>query len=480
MKPLNKGFLTIVMLIGITTLALVYIEKKNQAVATVLPVPAMVQDELVVIDTKLIQDKVLQGSDGKVSVALTLTGANIETAIDVQEQPVDLVVVLDRSGSMEGQKITDARQAVIGLMERLTSGDRMAVITYSNGVELVSQLTSMTNANRQNLAARVRMIQPGGGTNLGAGLEYGISLFSSLSSLKSTAVAGRQRKIILISDGLANQGVTDPHSLGRMAANGTEYSLGVSTVGVGNEFNELLMTTIADHGAGNYYFLENPKAFAKVFAKEFEMTRNIVAGGLEIRIPIGGGVHLIDAGGYPIARDSNYAVIKPGDLLAGQQRKIFLTYQVPSHQQEKYELGNVQVNYLHKGVKQGVSNNQLLTVSCVQDQKEVVASIDEKAWSEQVVKEDYNKLKDNVASFIRKGRKEEALKTIEEYEVRNRSLNNSVGSQTVAENLEGDVQSLKQSVEETFTGAPAAVAEKKKHQAKMLQYESYQVRRDKK
>ncbi|WP_136810373.1 vWA domain-containing protein [Desulfosediminicola flagellatus] len=480
MKPLNKGFLTIVMLIGVTTLALVYVENKNQAVATVIPVPAVSNDELVVIDTKLIQDKVLQGSDGTVSVALTLTGANIENAIDVQQQPVDLVVVLDRSGSMEGQKIVDARQAVIGLMERLSPRDRMAVITYSNGVERVSPLTYMTNANRQNLAARVRMIRPGGGTNLGAGLDFGISSFSSLSSVKSSDDAGRQRKIILISDGLANQGVTDPYSLGRMAANGTESRLAVSTVGVGNEFNELLMTTIADHGAGNYYFLENPIAFARVFEKEFEMTRNIVAGGLEIRIPLGDGVQLIDAGGYPISREGNYAVIKPGDLLAGQQRKIFLTYQVPSHKAASYTLGSVHVNYLHNGVKQGVSNNQLLTVFCVQDQKAVVASIDEEAWSEQVVKEDYNKLKDNVASSIRKGRKEEALKTIEEYEVRNRSLNSSVGSRAVAENLEGEVQSLKQSVEDTFTGAPAAVAEKKKNQAKILQYESYQIRRDKK
>lgn len=474
MKPLNKGFLTIVMLIGVTTLALVYVEKKSQAVATVLPVPADPQEDVVKVDTKLVQDKVLQGSDGKVSVALTLTGAQVEQEGDVPVQPVDLVVVLDRSGSMEGQKIADARQAVIRLMERLSAHDRMAVITYSNAVELVSPLTTMTNANRENLAARVRMIQPGGGTNLGGGLDYGIS------SLKSSAAAGRQRKIILISDGLANQGVTDPYSLGRMAANGTEYSLGVSTVGVGNDFNELLMTTIADHGAGNYYFLENPTAFARVFEKEFEMTRNIVAGGLEIRIPLAGGVQLIDAGGYPIAREGNYAVIKPGDLLAGQQRKIFLTYQVPSHQVASYTLGNVHVNYLHNGMKQGVSNNQLLTVSCVKDQKAVVASIDEEAWSEQVVKEDYNKLKDSVASAIRKGRKEEALKTIEEYEVRNRSLNNSVGSSVVAENLEGDVQSLKQSVEDTFTGAPAAVAEKKKNQAKVLQYESYQIRRDKK
>lgn len=474
MKGANKGFLTVTMLIGMTALALVYFDRKMPALATPLLAVGDGGQQVVTVQTRLVQDKVLKGSDGKVGMALTLNGAEIVQESAGQEQPVDLVVVLDRSGSMEGKKIEDAKQAVIRLMDRLSPQDRMAVLSYSNGVEMIAGLTPMENGNRQRLSSQVGRIQPGGGTNLGGGLEHGIS------TLKYSPGSGRQRKIILISDGLANQGVTDPGALGHMAADGVEYNLAVSTVGVGYDFNEVLMTTIADHGAGSYHFLQNPIAFAKTFEKEFEMTRNIVASALELRIPLSKGVQLVDAGGYPIRIEGNHAVIRPGDLLSGQKRTLFLTYQVPSHLEQNIPLGNIQVDFLHRDKKMQEVNATYQVVACVENEEEAVASIDKQMWSEQVVKEDYNKLKNTVATAIRKGRKEEALQSIQEYEHRNRSINKAVGSSAVAENLDGDVQDLRQSVEDTFTGAPAVVAEKKKQQAKVLQYESYQMRRDKK
>jgi Zn-dependent M32 family carboxypeptidase len=109
----------------------------------------------------------------------------------------------------------------------------------------------------------------------------------------------------------------------------------------------------------------------------------------------------------------------------------------------------------------------------------VIASIDEEVWSEQIVKEDFSKLKDTVANAVRSGQKKEALRAIEEYEEKTAALNDSVGSAQVSRNLENDLAPLRQSVEQTFSGAPAAVAEKRKQQAKELQYESYKVRRDK-
>lgn len=240
------------------------------------------------------------------------------------------------------------------------------------------------------------------------------------------------------------------------------------------------MTTIADHGAGNYYFLENPEDFARVFEKEFETTRNVAAGGVEVRIPLRDGLRLVDAGGFPIKIEGNVAVIRPGNILAGQQRKIFLTYHVPTEQERHFSLGNIKVHYQHDGKSQVAIAPEELSIACVRTQQEVIASIDETVWTEQVLKEDYSRLKDNVAAAIRTGKKEEALQAIEEYEGRNAAINSSVDSDKVSQNLEKDVKALRQSVQTTFAGAPAAVAEKKKQQAKTLQYESYQLRRDKK
>ena len=116
----------------------------------------------------------------------------------------------------------------------------------------------------------------------------------------------------------------------------------------------------------------------------------------------------------------------------------------------------------------------------MQNEQEVLASIDETVWTEQVLKEDYSRLKENVATAIRTGSKDEALQAIEDYEEQTTTINSSVDSDKVSQNLEKDVKALRQSVQATFAGAPAAVAEKKKQQAKSLQYESYQIRRDKK
>lgn len=473
MKIYRKGFIAIFLLIGIASAALAFIVVWQPASAAVTPNGGTTNQEMVAINSKLVQNKVLIGSNGRIGTSLTLTGANIPLYSSSEVQPVDLVVVLDRSGSMKGKKMHDARIAVIRLMEKLSPQDRIAIITYSNGVETLSPLVHMNYRNLKKLSAAVRRIQSSGGTNLGGGLQQGIA------TLIQTSRTYRHRKVILISDGLANQGITDPETLGTMAANGTEYNLGVSTVGVGYDFNEILMTTIADHGSGNYYFLENPEAFAEVFEKEFETTRNVVAGALEIRIPLNDGIQLINAGGYPIKNEGDVAILRPGDLLASQQRNLFLSFSVPTQHERNFSFGNIEVQYQHRGEMHTIIHSQELTVACVDDREAVIASIDKDIWSKQVIREDYNMLKNDVANAIRKGEKEEALQSIQEYETRNRMLNSSVGSASVGKNLDNDVQILRQSVKDTFTGAPAAITEKKKQNAKVLQYESYQIRRDK-
>jgi len=472
MKAYEKSLWRVLGLIVAVGAVLAYVAADNSVMAQLMSTQPD-SKESVRVQASLVQEKVLNGSDGKASVALTLTAAEIEQLSHRPVQKTDLVIVLDRSGSMKGQKIHDAREAVLRLIDRLSAEDRLAVVTYSNGVKTLSPLMPMNARNRGQVIAAVRRITSGGGTNLGGGLQRGIE------TLMQTEADGRQRKVILLSDGLANHGVTDPVALGNMASGAVEHNYAVSTVGVGYDFNEVLMTTIADHGAGSYYFLEDPTQFAQIFQKEFESARNVAASGLELRIPLKDGVQLIHAGGYPIENKDGYAVIHPGDLLSGQQRKLFLTFQVPTDRNRDYHLGGFQVRFMAAGTSRQMEIKDDLTLACVADPKAVIASIDRAAWGDRVVKEDYNQLKEKVATDIRLGRKEAAISKIHEYEARTRAVNDAVGSAKVADNLEKDVQSLRQSVEETFAGAPAAVAEKKKQRSKALQYESYQIRRDK-
>jgi len=419
----------------------------------------------------LVQDKILQGSSGRISLALTLAAIESPDSNSVVERNVDMVIVLDRSGSMKGQKINDARQAVSNLLSRLTAKDRFALITYSDGVQFVSSLKPVTSEHRQQLATLIAGIREGGGTNLGAGLQAGINV------LQNGKEIGNARKLVLISDGLANKGITDAARLGAMAGIAVEKEFAVSTVGVGNDFNEQLMTTIADRGAGNYYYLENPMAFSEVFQKEFIYTQATVATNVSIWFPLGNGISLTDAAGYPITRQNDYAVFHPGDLRSGQTRQLFLTLQVPTESTANFDIAPVKVRYRFNGQSLETVLSEPLTIACVENKKEVQASIDKASWAEKVIQEDYNRLKQEIAVDIKAGKKRNALKRIHRYYREQDSINATVGSAEVRQNLDRDLKELQQRVEDTFTGEPSAVSRKQKASSKALQYEGYRGRR---
>ncbi len=426
------------------------------------------------ITGNLVQDKILRGSSGQIGLALTLTAPLKTPTEESAPANVDLVVVLDRSGSMNGQKIEDARRAILHLMENLASRDRLALVTYANNVMTHAGLTPMTAANRNVLRATVEGIMANGGTNLGAGLKRGMTMATHAGD------SGNVRRIILISDGLANQGVTNPNTLGTMAAAGLEKSMAVCTVGVGQEFNEHLMTLLADNGGGSYYYLENPAAFAAVFQKEYHLARAAAASSIRVELPLPEGARLVDAGGYPIQQIGTRAVFHPGDLRSGQSRKLYLTLQLPTNSPRKFHLGNIRVDYRQGALERRVDLTDRFTVACIDDADDVMASIHKDAWSDQVVQEDFGQLKEEVAADIKAGRSDQALQRIRTYRQEKAAINAVVDSPRVAHNLEREVEALNTYVEETFTGPASAVAAKQKKNAKVLQYEGYRERRDKK
>jgi Ca-activated chloride channel family protein len=419
----------------------------------------------------LVQDKVLLGADGTVGLRLTLEADDLAAGDRAEVRSVDMVIVLDRSGSMQGAKLEDARQAVLRLLSNLSARDRFALVTYSDGVQIASGLVNVTRDRRSQLVAAVNRVRAGGGTNLGAGLQAGINLLST--SLRSDNAA----RVILISDGLANRGITDLKSLTNIAAAAVESEFAITTVGVGVEFNEQLMTAIADRGTGRYYYLENPSAFAEVFQQEFYNTRTASITGLKIQIPINNGITLSNAAGYPIEVRNGQAVFYPGSLRYGQKRNLYLTLKVPTNRQRTFELDRIQIHYQHNGRMHLTALDESLTIACVNDPKRVYSSIDKSRWSQIVIQEDFNRLKQDVATDIKSGKKQEALERIEKYYGEKEAVNAVVGSAEVADNLDRDVQELKTMVTDTFKGSPAAVQHKQKSNAKSLQFEGYRGRR---
>jgi Ca-activated chloride channel family protein len=372
---------------------------------------------------------------------------------------------------MKGRKIEDARRAVLELLSSLSAEDRFALITYSDGVHIASRLSNVTDANRVRIASAVNAIRAGGGTNLGAGLQAGIDILISASRHTNAA------KVILISDGLANKGLTDAKALSDIAAVAVEKEFAVSTVGLGIEFNEHLMTAIADRGTGSYYYLENPAAFAEVFQKEFYNTQTAALTGVKIQIPMSSGITLVDAAGYPIINHNDHLIFYPGNLRSGQTRNLFLTLKVPTTGQKTFELNKIKLSYHYGSRAYDTALEESFKIACINDPKKVYSSINKTSWSDKVINEDFNHLKQEVAADIKSGEKQRALKKIDQYYQERQALNAAVGSAQVAENLDKDLKELETYVKDTFEGSPAAVRQKQKSNAKALQFEGYSGRR---
>jgi Ca-activated chloride channel family protein len=469
-KPHAKPVMLVLALIIATGAAMATIGKAKPGGPNPPPLVASV-DNVLALSGHLVQTHVLKGSPGRVSLELILAaGRGPEEAAAVQHG-VDLVVVLDRSGSMQGAKLEHARQSLHQLLPGLTDRDRFALFSYSDAVQKHCDLLPVDDLNRGRMHVAVNRISANGATNLGDGLRAGIDLITASGN------PGRPGRVILISDGLANRGLTDPSALGRLAAAAAGKEFGVSTVGVGADFNEFLMTQIADRGAGSYYYLENPAAFAEVFQTEFRTVQSAWITGITVRVDLPAGVHLVNASGYPVSVTGNQAVFHPGSLKPGQTRRLFLTFQVPTDRENSIDLGRIVARYQHQGETREAALEQPLRVACVGDEARVLSSIDRRRWEQKVLTEDYNRLKQEVAAEISAGSREEAIKRIEAYQSEQNQLNATVRSPEVSRNLEKDVSELKKRVDETFQGAPAAVMEKQKSSAKSMQYEGYSNRR---
>lgn len=474
-------FLVVGVLVAATCAALAYTRGDGPSpnpgpgpISGVEPRPAVgASAGAVTVSARLTRDKVHVGGDGTASLALTLAAERPESEIAAAARPVDLVVVLDRSGSMDGAKMQNALAALRGLLERLTPSDRFALVSYASDIRRDSGLLPASPANRERILAAANRIRAGGGTNLGGGLRMGIDI------LRSAETATGVSRVILISDGLANEGVADPEILGRMAAEATEYRLSVSTAGVGADFNEELMTAIADRGTGAYYFLDRPEAFAAAFESAFREARQAVATGVEIRVPLTDGVALIHAAGYPVETGDGFAVFRPGDLLGGQERRLFLTFRVPADSEGEFGIEGLEARFAGADGPVALRLPERFVIACVPDPRAAAASIDKEVWERQVLQDDFNRLRDGIAGALRRGDSREARRKIREYRESTAVLNDAVGSEAVQWNLNAELPALEAEVEASFAAgatAPSAI----QRAAKKMQYEAYRGRRDRK
>ena len=388
------------------------------------------------------------GGDPTVRMELVIGGTAAERAAVVRV-PTDLVVILDRSGSMAGAKLDYAKAAIRQLVARLDARDRFGLVLYSNRATVAIPLEEGGEGSGVRWLEKVDGAAAEGGTNISAGLDAGLLM------VESARRAGRTPRVILISDGLANEGDTSHEGLvarGRRAAR-AEYML--AAVGVGADFNEYLMTAIADAGTGNYYYLRDAADLESVFAGELDGARTTVASALEVMIEPHSGVQVLDAAGYPLEREGAAVVFRPGALFEGQRRSVCVTLAVPNESPGEDDIGRVSVSYTASGVRTLLPLSGALRVARVSDEAEMLRRVDASAWAQGVVVDGYNQMKEEVARAVKSGERDKAMGAITRYRQAAEEMNRRVQAPAVRAALES-LPALEERVGRGFSGSDQA------------------------
>jgi Ca-activated chloride channel family protein len=237
-------------------------------------------------------------------------------------KPLNLSVVLDRSGSMAAEgKIDYAKRALSTLIDHLSSEDILSIVVYDDRIDLLREAGPVRD--KQALKRLIESVYARGSTNLGGGMIEGFRQVEHHTSKRYV------NRVLLLSDGLANQGVTDPHELNRIARRYRSRSIVLTTMGVGLDYNENLMVGLAESGGGNYYFIESPTSLASIFRKEFKMMSSVVAQNAVLELKLGHGVRVNDVIGCEYRPDRESLVIPVGDLYANDRRELTVELWIP-------------------------------------------------------------------------------------------------------------------------------------------------------
>jgi Ca-activated chloride channel family protein len=226
--------------------------------------------------------------------------------------PVNLAFVLDRSGSMAGDKIRLAREAVVTALRSLREVDRFALVVYDNVVDLVMPSTPAGAEARRRAEELLRAIDARGTTDLGGGWLLGCEQVAQALDDESVA------RCLLMSDGLANVGITDGDELARHARNLSARGVATSTFGVGHDFDEVLLEQMAREGAGNFYYIESTRQIPDFIASEVGEALEVVAQDVRLEVEAPKGVWVDSLNDLPSSRAGEVTTINLGSLVSEQ------------------------------------------------------------------------------------------------------------------------------------------------------------------
>jgi Ca-activated chloride channel family protein len=271
---------------------------------------------------------------------------SISATSDFQEQnlPLNLCLVLDRSGSMEGTALATVQQAAISIIRKLNSGDRLSIITFNHRAEVI-----VSNQEIGNLAAIEQQIQAltaDGGTAIDEGMRLGIK----------EVATGRQNsvsKMFLLTDGENEHG--DNQRCLKFAELASEYSIAIDTLGFGEHWNQDVLEKISDSAGGALAYIEKPEQALAEFGKLLDRAQAVRLTNARLMMELSPGVRLAnlkpvaqvapETVELPISLDGNYCTVRLGDLMKEIPRVVLVNLYINQLPVGIHKIASVQLCY---------------------------------------------------------------------------------------------------------------------------------------
>ncbi len=265
--------------------------------------------------------------------------------------PLNLSLIIDRSGSMSGDKLEYVKEAAIHALRLLTDNDRVSVIVYDDEVQLLSSSRAMTADGREEFIRQIRQVKPGGMTNLSGGWFTGCDQIADYMSNNYL------NRALLLTDGLANVGMTDHEQLVNQAKELRRRGITTTTFGVGHNFNQFLLQGIADTGGGHFYFIDKPNQIPNYFNGELGELLTTVAREMTLEINLSHSLSFNLLNDIPYEGQGQSYRLFLGDAYAGEHRDLVLKLDIPAQALEQKILLNGTLRYEDVQQHQPVSIN---------------------------------------------------------------------------------------------------------------------------
>ena len=254
--------------------------------------------------------KVLAGTPTQVFAEVRVVA---DPSQSVTRAPLSMAIVLDTSGSMEGDKIVEAKDSVIRLIRDMRDDDEVAFVRYADDAEVMQSLERVGNV-RESLISKIRAIRAGGGTAIPRGLAAGLTQLDMASR-------ARVRRVVLASDGLdSTRQATES-----LASGGFERGITVSSMGIGLDFDESYMGAVARSGHGNFAFVKDASALAGFLQRELVETSTTTIENTTVELALPPGVRFVRATGADVQSSNSRSVtLRMGAMFAGDERRAIV------------------------------------------------------------------------------------------------------------------------------------------------------------